>query len=352
VFRDRSVPRLLLLALAVTLAVTVVVVAGTSASSFSAYNTDWNGTSEMRSSLQSTGTQTTVARGPATYDTVGGEGTVAFVLSPSEPERGERTALREHIRDGGTLVVADDYGSGGNDVLAAVGAEARISGVPLRDERRAGPSPAFPRATAATNHTYTRNVSGLMLNHGSVVTPGNATTLYRSSGFGYLDRNRNQELDADESLQRYPVVTVEQVGNGTVLTVSDPSIFLNSMLDRSDNGGFLRAVGGSHERAVVGVSRARATPPLIRLQVFFQQSGLGVIVAGTVSTLLLFTLSTRPDLRSKLVRRGEKPAAVPRLTREDIAETISERHPDWDAETVQQVTNNLISYRRQTETND
>lgn len=350
-FQDRSYPTLLLRGLAAAVMVTLVFGASTSTSAFSAYNHGWDGTSDMRTAVDESGTELTVAQRVSRYDSVAPRRTAAVVLSPTEPYGTEATVIREFVRAGGTLVVAEDYGTGGNDLLGNVGAEARFNGTALRDERNAGPSPAFPRAAAAGNHTYSQNVSGLMLNHGTVIDPGNATPLFHSSPFSYLDENGNAELDTSETLRRYPVVTMEQVGDGRVIAISDPSIFLNAMLAESDNQALLDSLATAHAQLLFDVSHATQLPLLIQIRVLLQQSSVAMATAGIVSILAVFWLFTQPTSPAWLNRQ---PDAVdsPELSTEAIAAGVRSRHPEWDDQRVQRVTDSLMSYRNQSGTDD
>ena len=299
--RDYSYPRLVLLGLAAALAVTVVVAAGTSSASLGAFNSAWDGTTELRTAAESSGAETTIAQNVSAYGRSGSNETIAVVLSPAEAYNdSEAAAVERFVRDGGTLLVAEDYRPHGNALLEAVGAQARVTGVPLRDERNAGPSPAFPKTRPIETHPLTSGVDELMLNHGTTVEPGNATVLVESSAYSYLDRNRNEELDDTESLARRPVVTAESVGEGSVVVVSDPSVFLNAMAERGDNAAFTRAVVTSHDAVLLDVSHSPALPPLVTLRLALEGSGVALFLAGTLSVLALFALVGPSGLARRL----------------------------------------------------
>jgi hypothetical protein len=305
----------------------------------------------MRTVVEGSDTELLIAQQTTQYDGIDPQETAAVVLSPTEAYGTESTAIREFVRSGGTLMVAEDYGEGGNELLSAVGADARFNGTALRDERNAGPSPAFPKATATVNHTYSQNVSGLMLNHGTVIDPHNATPLFHSSSFSYLDENGNEELDISEELGRYPVVTIEQVGSGEVLAISDPSIFLNAMLAESDNQALLDAVVAAHSKMLFDVSHASQLPLLVQFRLLLQQSSLAIIITGTVSVLAVFWLLTTPAFPKRMQRQS---TAIdrPDLSTEEIAAGIRSRNPEWNEQRVQRVTDSLMSYRNQSKSDD
>lgn len=256
-------PRALLVTLALAVVATLVVAAGTSTAAFGAYNPRWDGAADLRATADAAGTDSEVVLNTSRYGEVQPRDTVAIVLSPDErygPTEAAR--LRRFVRTGGTLVVAEDFGPHANPLLAAVGADARFEGSLLRDERYNFRSPSMPVARNVSDHSLLTGVNALTLNHGTVVEPNGATVLANSSGFGYLDTGRNGQLDDDESLSSYPVATVEPVGEGRVVAVSDPSLFINVMLDRPGNRQFVRNLFAAHDLAVLDYSHAGRLPVL------------------------------------------------------------------------------------------
>jgi hypothetical protein len=129
------------------------------------------------------------------------------------------------------------------------------------------------------------------LNHPSVVNPANASVLIRSSNYTYLDSNLNEQLDANESVQSYPIVTEESVANGTVVTVSDPSMFINAMSEDSGNTVFIQNIITQDATIALDYSHNGGRAPLSVALIYLRrssglQAGLGVM-------LLLVTLGTR-----------------------------------------------------------
>lgn len=340
-------PRVLVLALSVVIVALFVSVGFTSGASLGAYNPAWDGTSEIRASAETMGSSPVVARNTTAYSQTTPSNTIAIVLSPDSRYRESETAhIESFVSRGGTVIIAEDYGRYGNQLLATIGATARINGSPLRDEQRAGPSPAFPRAEVTADHPLTEDVEELMLNHGSAVEPHNATTLIRSSQFSYLDTNRNQELDRAESLDARAVVTVESVGSGQVVVISDPSVFLNSMLERSDNAAFLKALVGTHEQVLLDVSHSESLPPLVEMRLTLQQSSVLLFGVGTLSVLTLVILSAPVKVRERMRSWRTAPNHTPTMGREELAALIAKRHPEWDEKRVNRVSDSLIRCRQ------
>lgn len=351
-------PRALLLAVVAITVLGIVVGASTSGAAFGTYNLAWDGAAELRAIADETGTESEVLLNTSEYPQENASGTVAVVLSPDTaygPQDSQR--VRRFVEAGGTLVVAEDFGNRSNPLLASVGASARLNGSLLRDERYYYKTAAMPNATnvssnttiAGENLSLVRNVSQLTLNHGTVVEPGNATVVVSSSEFGYLDRNRNGSLDENESLGTYPVVTVEAVGNGRVVTVSDPSLLINAMLDQPDNRAFVTALFATHDAVVLDYSHARNLPPLAvflviargtpLLQLALMGGALGIVGAwgrGLFDPLLARVRRTPTETHPELGMDADALRAY-----------VERQHPEWDAARVKRVTEGIISTRSQ-----
>jgi hypothetical protein len=291
-----DMPRALLVGLSVVTLVMVVVVMSTSTTAFGAYNPTWEGTSALRQEASAVGTDTIVATTSSDYARSDPESSVAVVLSPDSPyTSGETARLRTFVQSGGTLVVAEDFGAQTNPLLAGLGAQARVDGRPLRDGQQYYRSPALAVATEVTTTSLTAGVDQLMLNHGSVVQPNGSRVLVRSSPYAYLDENRNGTLDDDEQLTTYPVVTTEPLGDGRIVVVSDPSIFINAMLDRPDNRQFARTLLSNHETAVLDYSHVGKVPPLTAAKISIQRSPLLQALVGFAGIAGVAVILSRRD---------------------------------------------------------
>ena len=351
-------PRLLLAGLALAVLLGVVVAGTTSASAFGVYNPGWEGTSELRGIAEAAGAEPAVVVNTSRYATVDPDTTVAVVLSPDRVYTDREAArVRAFVRAGGTLVVAEDFGRNGGPLLAAVGAETRFDGALLRDERSAWRSPAMPVATGVTNRSatpYTEGVGSLTLNYATALEPGaNATVLVRSSPFAYLDTNGNGTIDPDESLGARPVVAVEPVGEGRVVAVSDPSLFLNAMLEREGNRRFARNLLGSDDRVLLDASGS-TVPPLSAALLAVRSSpalgfGLAVVVLslvgawgiGWVDRLGATALARLPWADG---READRPPS-PGVDADALTAYVRRRHPDWDEARVRRVAQGVLPGR-------
>lgn len=344
VIRDRDYPRAVLGAVGVVVLVALVVGASVSTVSFGPYNARWNGASALETEADHVGARTEVVREPSAYAGVPANETVAVVLSPSEPYTTEETAhLRRFVRQGGTLVVAEDVRGHSNGLLAAVGANARFDGALLRDKQFNWRSSALPVATNVSNHSLVANVSGLTLNHGTAVRPNGATVLVSTSEFAFRDANDNGDVDDDERLGTYPVATVESVGRGRVVVVGDPSIAINAMLEREGNRAFVRTLLGGHEYVVLDYSHATDFPPLALAVLLLRDSTLLQLVVGVGAVLTVAVWVRNPDWRGRIATRarrgrggtgvsGSQPASEAAMI-----EYVAARHPTWDRERIERV---------------
>lgn len=354
-----SVPRLILYALLLVLCGALVVAASTSGTAFGAYNPAWDGTSEMRT-LADTHSDSTLTLNTQPYRSTDSGESLAVILAPSEPySSAELSTIREFVRTGGTLLVADNFGPSvnsppyGNTVLAAVGATSRFDGGLLRDEQNYYRSPALPVASNVSTHPYTDDVSALTLNYGTAVEPGRATSLVSTSSVAYLDRNQSGSLDETETVGRYTVAAVEPVGNGSVVAVGDPSIFINSMITQEGNMAFARALFTSHERVIIDYSAGGSTPPLAAIVLFVQTTPAIQALLAAGGVVVAWLLTSRPATFARPVQRIQAllPAAVTQPhsdseaargdtaspTEAELLAYLKQQHPDWDEARLQRI---------------
>lgn len=330
-------PRLLLVVLALAMAVSAVAAGATSTASFGVYTQSWQGISELRQLSAQQGAETTLVRDVSAYPS-DGSGAVAIVLSPTSAYTpAERQRVASFVESGGTLVVAEDFRPHANPLLAAVGVESRFDGLPVRDGHSFEGSPAAPVATNLTDHPLTRQSDSLSLNHATVVKPGkNATVIARTSGYAYLDTNGNDTVDENETIGSYPVVVVEQVGAGRVILMSDPSLFINAMLDRAGNRAFAAAVTSSGDRVLYDTSHTAGRLPLLQRARFAIQDspvlGFGI---GGLAILGVWLWDRKPAPLTELV--GEQEPAETPVSQDRLIEGVQARHPEWDSETIERV---------------
>lgn len=346
-------PRVLLAALTATVIAALLVAAATSTAAFGPFNPSWDGTSELRQHVESEpGVESELVRDTARYDAHDPNETVAFVIAPDERYSGDDAErVQRFVDNGGTLVVLENFGTSGNDLLDTVGAEARADGVLLRDEQEYYRGPPMPVATGVENHTLTAGVDQLTLNYATALEPGEATVLVRTSEYAYRDTDRNGELSADETLAAHPVATVENVSDGRVVVVGDPSIAVNAMIDEPDNAAFLQGLYADADHVLIDLSHAEDLPPLASATLTLRETPLLQVIVGGLGIGTIALCSKRRV--GPVLERGHSMIAASRLGRnEPVDEPVTpvhelddtrraailrNRHPDWDEQRIQRV---------------
>jgi len=357
---DWSVPQLLLVALALSVVLTGIVAASTSQTAFSTYNAAWDGASDLRETATEQDADPVVALNTTEYAEADPTSTIAVILSPDEPYTPqERERLASFVEQGGTLVVAADFGPHSTPLLEAVGAQTRFDGAPLRDEQEYYRSPALPVATNVSGSPETAGVDQLTLNHATSLDAANNTTvLVGSSEFAYLDRNRNGELDESEALASRPVVVREPIERGTVYVVSDPSLFINAMLERSGNAQFVRNLFADRETVVLDYSHVTGAPPLAVALLTLQDSPFWQVAVGSVGIGAILWgrwLQQRAfDIGDRFGRSEQSTDGISLADAdpEEIVAYLSRQHPEWDEARLRRVMRGVIRSDESTQHND
>jgi hypothetical protein len=331
-------PQAALAALVVTIGVALLVGGATSGVAFGSFNQQWDGTSDLRATAETTGSTPVILQNTTEYSAYGA-GDIAFVLAPSQEYDGaDANRIRGFLERGGTLVVADRDGPHGSTLLNQVGADARPNGTVLRDERNYHRSPALPVATPVENASLAAGVESVTLNHGTAVEPNGATPVVTTSEFAYLDRDGNESLSENETLGSYPVVTAESVGDGRVIVVGDPSIFINVMQDDLGNRAFVEALVDDTNHTIVDVSHGSSPPPLVAALLAIRDSvllQLGIGFGGLAAVGLAGRFFGRKEPGEQSVRPDQN----------TLSEGLSRLYDDVDRDRLERVTKGIIRTR-------
>ena len=154
----------------------------------------------------------------------------------------ELDKLNNFVTQGGTLVLADDYGFG-NQILEYLGLKARFSGQTLLDPLFSYKNKWLPRIYHLTENSVTINTESLILNHATcLIDVETKDVLAQSSSFSFLDLNGNEEWDENEPTGPLPVISRHSLGSGQIILISDPSIFINSMETMGSNYNFIQNI--------------------------------------------------------------------------------------------------------------
>jgi len=171
--------------------------------------------------------------------------------------------LKFFVDGGGTLVLMDDFGYG-NQVLAYLGVTARFSGQPLLDPLFCYKNAWFPRIIDFTPGVFPDSLNEVVLNHATALLDVDpAAVLARSSDAAFLDADGSGTLSAGETAGPLPVAARLPQGKGTLVLVSDPSLVINSMINRTGNRAFVDALlssGGAKTEVLFDTSHLAKTP--------------------------------------------------------------------------------------------
>jgi hypothetical protein len=253
------------------LSVSMVAPAISSTEDFSIFNSGWNGTSGLAVmayrtgklvptfEVESTGTEITITQvALTTIAPDPGIGALIIIGPTKEFTDAEGKLVGDFVRDGGRLVLADDFGTG-NSLLSKMGAGSRFSGQLVMDlafEKQ----PEFSVVFDFAPDPLTTSVSTLLFNHPSSVTVNISTTsvIANSSVASWRDVNGNKLQEPGEPRGPFPLVARERLGLGTILLLSDPSVLINGMREYMDNDAFV-------ENLVTEVSKDRT-------EIYFDES--------------------------------------------------------------------------------
>ena len=204
---------------------------------FSTYNTDWNGCSRVKELSARDGHETRVI---FSMSEIGGSTNgVLIMLNPDK-----RTAmtgqdlsdLKNYVQNGGCLVLANDFGNA-NAVVKGLGLvrSVRFDGALLRDNVTNWADDAHPLVTNVTPSSVTSGVHTLYFNYATTLdTAGpRVTVLARSAPTSDVHTALGRNTRASGGGR--PVLAHTTYGKGKVLLLSDPSVFINGMVDKGDN---------------------------------------------------------------------------------------------------------------------
>ena len=280
-------------------------------------NPFWNGFSDVDESLR----LISITNFEALSDkSVESSRSVLLIAGPSESFTGqEADMVKGFLRTGGLVVLADDFGTG-NDLLAKLGLNVRFSGFMLRDPLFMDRASALPRILSFETSSYTANVSSLGLNYATSLARVDSgfKVLAYSTAFSYLDENGNGKPDTSEAVGPFPLIAELRYGEGSLIVVSDSSIFINSMINSADNRIFLRDLVSDR---TVYIDRFHWTPGLFTQFKWALAQVYMFISSAEVKYTLLVTVLVLTFRFSGWSREIEEV---------DEFSKISKAHPEWD----------------------
>ena len=186
-----------------------------------------------------------------------GKGTALLLVPYEQLTTTELAQLRSYVSSGGTLVILDDYGFG-NQILTSLGLNMKFTGQPLLDPLFDYRNEWLPKITDFTSTPASANVSSIVFNHATALNgTSDVSVIASSSSFSFLDVNNNGEWDSGEPTGPLPVAAYVKVDQGYVVTVADPSLLINGMINMDDNLHFTNnivSIQGSNPQVFVDQS--------------------------------------------------------------------------------------------------
>ncbi|MGC9435595.1 MAG: DUF4350 domain-containing protein [Methanomicrobiales archaeon] len=186
---------------------------------YSRYNPGWNGTSQFCDRAETAGAV-------YVYDDAALAGRTGALLLVIAPENATDTGgLHDFVAAGNTLLVADESGAA-DRLLAEFGLTVDPVPVASMDMEYSDPGSVIARPVAT--HTLLAGVDRLVFNRPSSVTGGEA--LVKTSVLSWRDLDADDTMDSGEALQRSTLMARASAGEGEVVVVADPSLFINGMV--------------------------------------------------------------------------------------------------------------------------
>ncbi|MCZ7355890.1 MAG: DUF4350 domain-containing protein [Candidatus Methanoperedens sp.] len=266
---------------------------------FSTYNPDWNGATKIKDLISE---NHTVISMPARQDLtlLKPNGSALVVLGPrSNFSEKDIEIIQKFVRSGGLLVLSDDFGTG-NQLLNRLTTSVSFSGLLLQDDVS-----FWKNSTLAVVKANIENVSNITLNYPTslVITNGSISVLANTSRFSWLSKNDSRWAQSDRERESYPVIADLAFGQGKIVVISDPSIFINSMLPMQDNRLLLGKL--VEERPFVGFDETVRMPPIPAFNYMIRNNPSFQYLFAAVVISLAFIYMKRDEI-SKLKTKTTK----------------------------------------------
>ena len=219
------------------------------------------------------------------------------IIGPRIPFASSETAeLRSFMINGGTVLLADDFGTG-NGLLQGLNVSARFSGQALADLYFYSRTPSFPIISNFVPDALSRNITALIMDHPTYIEILNSSlvkTIALSSPFSFIDLHNNGTLSPNENTQSYPVIATVHIGAGLLVLVANANMLDNELVELFNNLLFfrnlLRIVSGTTLFDLAHLPSAPLTKPRITFRKEFDtwlailQSTLvqGLMAAGLI----------------------------------------------------------------------
>jgi hypothetical protein len=198
-------------------------------------------------------------------------------------------SLARFMRDGGRVVLADDYGDG-DELLAHFGID-RVA-LPAKPALMLRHNAALPLAEPASEHSVVWGVNRVVLNH--------------ASGLRHPELSPVLKVRAADGEDEVLVAVAGAVGQGRLLAIGDGSVFMNSMLRFPGNRSLATGVV---RYAVEDDANGKRGGRLFIVSGHFEQSGIYGEEVGWEGSLRA-RMRSLLDVLSVVRREGLPPMAA------------------------------------------
>ncbi len=290
-------------------------------SQLSAYGDDWNDLSDFVADLrQADHTVKSLVSSPIIFNEMSksdkNNSVLVIVGVEKEYSEVEAGALRDYMKDGGNIILADDFGYGNSVFRGPYDAGVKFYGDQLYDMNR-WTDPGHPHNASYAiidvdiptlgftgKQLLFSSATALQINAG-----GKALSLASSSQQSFVDKDGDGEGGAAEVANKtvggVPVIAEVTAGSGRMIVISDPSIFINQEYGELDNREFIMAVvnylaGGVKTTVIFEESRHVQTNLVSHL--YIQLFGYIIFASSNMIAKVLFLAGILLGLEFALMR--------------------------------------------------
>jgi len=186
------------------------------------------------------------------------------------------------------------------------------------------------------------------MNNPSVVKPASyAQDLINSSSSSWLDTDGGGDRDDDEEQGPFTILSRERYGRGELLVLSDPSLLINQMKARMDNGllvkNIIEFLSSNRSTLLIDESHRDMTDPVHfmddfvgGLEVPYKVMALTVLLVGFVIVQTPVPGKLASILRKGLDHLMREPGPRQPTTDETISAVMKD-HPDWNEKVLRKL---------------
>ena len=245
----------------VFLAVIIIIVAGlyplivtkaTHPAQLSAYDDDPNDLSDLKANLEDEGYSiASLFSSPLMLSQMEAgdqNNSILFIIGVEQGySEFESSSLQEFMNQGGSIVLADDFGFGNTAISNFQSVGVSFFNKPLYDLRgwRPGDNASLIHLHAAPSFGQNKEYELFWSQATALKTSQSSKEHAWSSLYSFVDLNENGEGDPEEVANKtgggIPTIAEVKVGKngGKMILIADPSMFINDLLDVDDNWEFI-----------------------------------------------------------------------------------------------------------------